>query len=62
MKEIRRMSKCDVDAACGRVFTKGQRQAAPLDVLIAASSPIRVHEHSKLCHIINITVHPSLLF
>lgn len=30
--------------------TKRQRQTAPFDFLSAASSSIRVHEHSKLCH------------
>lgn len=30
-------------------FTKGQRQAAPPDVLRAASSSIRVHKHPELC-------------
>lgn len=31
------------------VFTKGQRQTAPLDFLSAAPATVRVHKHSELC-------------
>lgn len=31
-------------------ITKRQRQAAPLDLLRAASSSVGVHKHTKLCH------------
>lgn len=57
--KVTQLSRCDavllvavlMQHKAARVFTKGQRQAAPLNVLSAASSPICVHKHSKLCHI-----------